>query len=184
MKASLIVKKKRLLKYWVFFCNPGISFLKINYCFIHFLHWNYTFCNFKRVSITLKTILTLVCNLVEPTKLFLFIASHSLYSMVVEHAKLNLIQRANGVFSNFFISRSKKRVNRFVSFPSLVFFFSSQKDSTVLIDCKRKQILCFGFISNQINSKLIDYPIYFTSEYFFMQFLFINFFFKALSLRN
>jgi hypothetical protein len=65
--------------------------------------------------------------------------------------------------------------------PTTILFFSSQKNFFLLRESKKKKIPIIGMLSDNLNSSLIDYPVYLNSLYFYNVYIITKFFFRYLS---
>jgi len=84
-----------------------------------------------------------------------------------------------GIFTNFSSEYFKffKTLGLKKNF-SLVIFFKVIKDNFLLLESKKQKIPVIGLINGDLNSCLIDYPIFLNSFYFYNIYIFSRFLFK------
>lgn len=180
MKILNIVNKKFLVKYWVFFCHSNQSFCKVNHFFFHFSCYRFVVVNFNLLFFALKNIISFLFSLQQATSAFLFVSSHFFYNFSFSLQQFS--NDSSGLFSKLCISNISKSLLTLDLIPAGMFFFNSRLDILSFLIAKNKQVPSFGFVENDVNSMLVDYPISISCRYFFIHYFFILYFFKLFKL--
>ena len=185
-----LVNRKKLIKFWVFFGNNYKNIFKSNFQNINILYTNYYFLDIKKLVLSLKNILPIFINMVKCKGNLLFVSTKFLYHQTIYKNHYfsiikKLINVKSGIFTNFSVSsyKSFKQLD-FKLNPSLAIFFSLKNNNTLLMESKKKNIPIIGLLTPNINSYLIEYPLFINSLYFYTIFFFHKFFFKIILLNK
>jgi ribosomal protein S2 len=185
-----LIKRNKLIKYWVFFGGEFKLNFKLNYNFFSIVYSNNLYISLNKLILCIKNILPLFINISFLKGKVLFITSKWLYSKIIYNKfylslTKELLYVKTGIFSNFsklsdiFFNNIDFRTN-----PSiLIFFFFKDKDYLIL-EAKKKKIITVGLINTRVNSTIIDYPIMLNSEHFYTNYFFSKFLFKLIFLEK
>jgi hypothetical protein len=133
-----------------------------------------------KVIIFLKKSFTVFENVIKEKGLFLFIGIHFCYfkeskSIFFYIREKCLISYFNGFFSNFLYHYVFMR-----SLPDLILFFNSNKNNIFLKEIKQLGIPCIGTTNILKFVPLIEYPLCFNFQSYFINFFFLKIYSKLI----
>jgi len=180
-----LIKKKKLIKFWIFFGFNFKKIFKINYEFLNVIYNKNSFLNFKKLIYAIKKILPLFLNLLKLNSNILFVLSNFFYCQTIyQNFYFSIIKKfqnniKKGIFSNFSITNLK--IIDFLDFyfnPSILIFFYLNENQLLLYESKKKKIPNISLLAKNQSLKMVDYPLYININHFYPIFFFSKFFFK------
>ncbi len=188
MYYNQIIKRGKLIKYWIFFGGDLRITFKYNYNYFSVLYLANVFININKLIFSIKNVLPLLFNISNAKGKIIFVATKWLYSKIIYHRFYlslikDLVYRKPGVFSN--ISYLKDQFFNKLDFNKiptiLIFFYFNDKDY-LLHEAKKKKIPIVGLVSSKNTVTLVDYPIFVNTDYFYVSYFFSKFLFKLILL--
>lgn len=179
-----LLKKHKLVDYWLFFNGGFKCVFKVNLFFYSLGYNKGCLIDLFHIVDSLKKLVPFFFGISKLGGFFLFVASQFLYAKTAYTSNSTLLTkkityRSPGILSNFAITcntvfnKLDYKIN-----PSGVIFFSSIKTNYLLEETKIKNIPTIALLTGDTNSNLVDYPICINSIYFHSIYFFISFFFK------
>ena len=190
MYYNKLIKKKKLIKFWIFLGGDFKSVFRLNYNILNFLYQKYAFVSIEKILISLKKLVPLTLGLKTSSSNICFVGTKSLFSKTI--GSINSISiakkiffRKAGIFTNFSICSFNVFTDLdFWRNPSLlIFFYLSEKDR-LLLESKKKYIPTIGFTSLTKSKGLLDYAVPVNSSYFYTVYFFSKILFKLLLLKS
>lgn len=188
MYYNKLIKRNKLVKYWLFFGGKFKLNFQLNLNFFSVIYNFNLYSNLNKLLFSIKNVIPLFLNISYSKGTVIFIASKWLYSKII-YNKLylslikELVYQQSGIFSNF--SRISEFCFQKLNFNKnpciLVFFFFKEKDYLIL-EAKKKKIPTVGLIGKKVNSIIVDYPIFVNSDHFYVNYFFSKFLFKLIFL--
>ena len=188
MYYNQLIKRGKLIKYWIFFGGEFKSSFKINYNYFSVIYLTNVYFNFNKLIFSIKNVLPFLLNISCVKGKIIFVATKWLYSKIIYHPFYlslikDLVYRNPGIFSN--ISYLKDLFFNKLDFNTiptvLIFFYFKDKDY-LLREAKKKKIPVIGLIGSKTKVTLIDYPIFINTDYFYVSYFFSKFLFKFIFL--
>jgi len=137
-----------------------------------------------KILVFLKKSFLIFESIIKEKGLFLFIGVHFCYfkeskSIFFYLREKCLISYLNGFFSNFLYRYVFMR-----SFPDLILFFNSHRNSVFLKEIKTLGIPSIGSSNLLTLTSLIEYPLFFNFQSYFINFFFLNIYSKLIFLNK
>lgn len=188
MSYKYLIKKKKLIKFWIYLGKNINTIFSSNYQFLNILYNKNCFLNFSLLLLQIKNIVPLFFNITQLNSNLLFLGSKFFYMQTIYNEFCfsiikNVISTKPGVFTNFSITNSNNFF--FLDFyfnPCIIIMCQTISSLTILIESKKKQIPIIGIVNLNSNTNLIDYPLITNTIYFYTIFFFSKFFFKLILL--
>lgn len=177
----------KLIKFWVFSGNDIKNVFLINYKFIISFYSTKSIIHFEKLVLGIKKVLPLFNSLMNNLSNILLVGSNSIYSQTIYlekayHITTKLLSTKVGTLTNFSLSGFCLYKYLELNYkPISIIFFAGQNNIFLLRESKNKKIPTVGVIVDNLNSSLIDYPIYLNSLYFYNIYIITKFFFRYLS---
>ena len=162
MYYNKLIKRNKLIKYWLFFGGALRLNFKLNFNFFSVIYNLNLYSNLNKLIFSIKNVIPLFLSISYAKGNIVFVASKWVYSKIIYNKTYlclvkELMYQQPGIFSNF--SRISdfcfKKLN-FNKNPSvLVFFFFKEKDYLILEAKKKNTNSWFNRTKNKfINSRL------------------------------
>lgn len=137
-----------------------------------------------KILVFLKKSFSIFESIIKEKGLFLFIGVHFCYfkeskSVFFHLREKCLISYLNGFFSNFLYQYVFMS-----SFPDLILFFNSHRNSVFLKEIKTLGIPSIGSANLLSFTSLIEYPLFFNFQSYFINFFFLNIYSKLIFLNK
>ena len=137
-----------------------------------------------KILVFLKKSFLIFESIIKEKGLFLFIGVHFCYfkeskSIFFYLREKCLISYLNGFFSNFLYRHIFMR-----SFPDLILFFNSHRNNVFLKEIKTLGIPSIGSSDISTFTSLIEYPLFFNFQSYFINFFFLNIYSKLIFLNK
>lgn len=186
-----LIRYKKLIKFWIFFGNNFKNIFKINFETLNILYNKNCFLDFQTLILNIKIIFPLFLNIFKSKGTILFISTKFFYYQTIfkkyyfSIIKKLLNVKSIGIFTNFSVLSHRIFKNLDFKFnPSVIFFFYLKKNIFLLIESKKKNIPTISLLTADLNSSLIEYPLFVNSLYFYTIYFFNKFFFKLIFLNK
>lgn len=145
MYYNQLIKRGRLVKYWMFWGGSLSMSFKFNYNFFSIIYKINFFNNINKLIFSIKNLLPLCLNISYLKGKILFVASKCLYSKILRNniflsLTKELIYWKPGVFSNF-SCLSENFFNKldFKKNPAILIFFSYRDNDYLVMEAKKKK---------------------------------------------
>ena len=178
-----LIGKHKLINFWSFSGNEVKTICEVNYKFIFCFYKKIALFDFSLFISTTKKFFPIFYSISKNNGKFLFVGTKYIFSQSIYKERSRFINKLKnldaGIFTNFSSEYFKffKTLGLKKNF-SLVIFFKVIKDNFLLLESKKQKIPVIGLISGDLNSCLIDYPIFLNSFYFYNIYIFSRFLFK------
>jgi len=188
MYYNQLIKRGKLIKYWIFFGGDLKTTFKYNYDYLITLYVSNVYINLNKLIFSIKNVLPVLCNVSNSKGQIIFVATKWFYSKVIYQGFFlslikHLVFRKPGVFSNLSYLKdqffNKLDFNRL---PSILIFFYLKDKDFLLKEAKKKKIPVIGLVGPTAEAILVDYPIFINTNFFYVSYFFSKFLFKLIVL--
>jgi len=184
-----LINQKKLIKLWANFRNNIKNIFEINYQILTFFYNNNCFVDYKKLILGIKRILPIVINSNDSSNIFFFILTEGFYNQTISNRYYSNFKKFQsnklGVCTNFSIinynlsNKLDYKIN-----PCFLFLFYATENYSIVIEGKKKGIILISLSDSEINSNLIDYPIFLNSLYFYSIYFFNLFLLRLILIKK